>query len=170
MLRLGGLELSGGWLSFTSVVLRVALTVGTAVVLIGVTSFRGLCAALQRWHVPEVFTTQLLLLYRYLSVLGEEGSRLVRARALRSFGRRGRSLRVHRQLVAQLLSRSLERARRIHLAMLSRGFSGRLHWSRGWSFGWRDLAFVLTWCGLFLLFRTVDLVQGLGAWLQTVAP
>ncbi|MBE0617670.1 MAG: cobalt ECF transporter T component CbiQ, partial [Proteobacteria bacterium] len=89
LLHLGELEVSGGWVSFFSIQVRFCLTVGTALVLIAVTSFQGLCAALQRLGVPQVLTVQLLFLYRYLFVLGEEAVRLVRARALRSFGGRG---------------------------------------------------------------------------------
>ena len=37
--------------------------------------------------LPRLFTAQLLFLYRYLVLLGEETGRLVRARELRAFGR-----------------------------------------------------------------------------------
>ncbi len=167
--QLGPLTLTGGWLSFTSILLRVALTAGTGLVLIGVTSFRGLCAALQRCGVPTVLTTQLLLLYRYLFVLGDEASRLLRAHALRSFSGRGPSLPVYSSLIACLLLRSIDRARRVHLAMLSRGFTGTLPWQAHWRFGIPDLLFVVAWTGLLLLCRLINLPQALGLWLTGIA-
>ncbi|NTV76320.1 MAG: hypothetical protein HGA66_19220, partial [Holophaga sp.] len=73
------------WISFLSILLRFALTTMAALVLIATTSFTGICAALERLGMPDVLATQLLLLYRYLLVLGEETMRMARARALRLF-------------------------------------------------------------------------------------
>ncbi len=165
VLHLGTLAVTGGWLSFTSVLLRVALTVGTGLVLIGVTGFRDLCSALQRCGVPAVLTTQLLLLYRYLFVLGEEATRLQRARALRSFKGRGFGLQVYTSMAGSLLLRSIDRARRIHLAMLARGFTGELHWRQRRRFGVPDLLFVPGWCTVLVLCRVHDLPLTLGRWI-----
>jgi len=169
VLHLGRVAISGGWISFSAIVVKALLTISTALVLIGVTSFRKLCAALQQLGVPRVLTTQLLLVYRYLFVLGEEARRLTRARSLRSFGRRGRQLAVHRQLVGRLLLRTLERAQRVHQAMLARGFDGTLHRPETWSLRWSDGVFVASWCSLFVLCRLVDLPRVLGSALMQVA-
>jgi cobalt/nickel transport system permease protein len=165
VLRLGSLPITGGWLSFLSVLLRIALTAGVALVLIGVTSFRGLCSALRRCGVPKLLTVQLLLFYRYLFVLGDEATRMLRARRLRSFNGRGMGLVTYHSLLGHLLLRTLERAKRIHLAMLSRGFTGEIPWLRGWRLGLADLLFVLAWCAAFLLFRLVDVPRTLGQWI-----
>ena len=76
------------------------------------------------------FATQLLLLYRYIFVLGEEALRMTRARSLRSFGRRGMGLRVYAQMLGQLLLRTYARAQRVYLAMLCRGFDGQVRIAR----------------------------------------
>jgi cobalt/nickel transport system permease protein len=89
LLQFGPLEISGGWVSFASILLRFTLTVLAALVLIATTSFTGVCRALDRLGAPKIFVLQLLFLYRYLFVLIDEAQRLVRARALRSFGGRG---------------------------------------------------------------------------------
>lgn len=153
MLQVGPLLISGGWLSFLSILLRFCLTIGTAVVLIAITSFAGLCLGLQRLAAPRVFTVQLLFLYRYLFVLGDEAMRLVRARALRSFGARGMGLRSYGSMVGHLLLRTLERARRIHLAMCCRGFTGEIHTSRALHFGRGEILFAAGWTTAFLAFR-----------------
>ncbi len=153
MLHLGPLAISGGWVSFTSILLRFCLTIGTVVILIAVTSFDRICLALSRLGFPKVFTIQLLFLYRYIFVLLEEAVRLVRARALRSFGKKGMGIRVYGNLVGHLLIRTLSRARRIHLAMCCRGFTGEVHSLRKLRMRMGDILFTGTWVILFLSFR-----------------
>jgi len=163
LLHLGPVGISGGWVSFASILVRFCLTIGTAFLLIATTSFQGLCLGLQRLGAPRVLTVQLLFLYRYIFVLGGEAVRLVRARALRSFGRRGTGLRVFGSLVGHLLVRTLARAQRIHLAMLSRGFDGEVRVLRRLRIGPAEVAFTLAWCAAFAAMRFVNLPQLLGA-------
>lgn len=163
LMTLGPLAVSGGWLSFVSIILRAVLTVGTALALVAVTGFSGVCMALERFGVPQAFVVQLLFLYRYIFVLGDEGLRMARARELRSFAGRGMGLRVYGSLVGSLLLRTWERAERIHMAMLSRGFRGEFHIRRECRFGRRELLFTLGWCAIFMLLRFVNVPQLIGA-------
>jgi len=162
LLHLGGLTVSGGWVSFASILLRFALTVTAALGLIACTGFNTVCMALGRLGAPRVFVVQLLFLYRYLFVLAEEGLRMVRARSLRSFSGRGTGIKVYGSMLGQLLLRTMDRAQRIHQAMLCRGFDGQLRVSRRFSPGPADAAFVLGWLGFFALARSVNLAQLLG--------
>lgn len=162
LLRLDGITLSGGWVSYLSILLRFALTVTAALVLIATTGFHGVCVALRRIGVPAAMTVQLLLAYRYLFVLASEGARMVRARSLRSFRRQGEGLTPYASLVGHLLLRTIDRAQRVHRAMLARGFSGELHSPTPLRFRPRDTLFLLGWSGAFLLFRLVNLPQWLG--------
>jgi cobalt/nickel transport system permease protein len=168
MLRIGPVAVSGGWLSFASILARFLLTVSAGLVLVGTTSFRGVCRALERLGLPSVLSTQLLFLHRYLFVLGEEAARMSRARALRSFGGRGSGLRVYGSLVGHLLLRALGRGQRIHLAMRCRGFDGRIRSLREPSPGLRDAAFVLGWSAFFLAARSGNLSLPLGRFLLEV--
>jgi cobalt/nickel transport system permease protein len=126
MLQLGPIVVSGGWVSLTSLLLRFCLTISAALVLIATTGFNAVCQALQQLGMPTLFTVQLLLLYRYLFVLVEEGQRIHRARALRSFEGRGLGMRTFGHLTGSLLLRTLDRGQRIHRAMLCRGFNGTM--------------------------------------------
>lgn len=162
LLQLGGITLSGGWISYASILLRFALTVTAALALIATTSFHGVCVALRRIGVPAPMTVQLLLAYRYLFVLASEGGRMARARSLRSFHRRGEGLAAYGSLVGHLLLRTIDRAQRIHRAMLARGFSGELHSPTPLHFRTRDTLFLLGWSAAFLLFRLINLPQWLG--------
>jgi cobalt/nickel transport system permease protein len=120
--HLVGLPLTGGWVSFASICARVLLTTSAAVLLIGTTGMQRVCAGIERLGVPDVFTTQLLLLYRYIFVLVEETLRLSRARSLRSFGKRGMGMTVYGNILGHLLLRTIARAQRVYEAMRCRGF------------------------------------------------
>ncbi|MDZ4063693.1 MAG: cobalt ECF transporter T component CbiQ, partial [Coriobacteriia bacterium] len=160
--HVGGLGISGGWVSYGSILVRFALTTGAALVLIGTTGMTGVCMALEKLGAPDVFVTQLLFLYRYIFVLAEEALRMARARALRSFGNRGMGLTVYGQILGHLLLRTYDRARRIYRAMLCRGFDGHIRTLRQLQFNTRDAAFLLGWSGAFVLFRlyNVPLLAG----------
>jgi cobalt/nickel transport system permease protein len=159
---IGGFGVSGGWISFASILVRFVLTTTAALVLVATTGFGGVCYALERFRVPDVVVTQLLLLYRYIFVLGEEALRMTRARSLRSFDGRGTGLRVYGRQLGHLLLRTYARASRLYQAMLARGFDGRIRVVRRPRFGSRDLAFVAGWSGIFVLFRLVDVPTVLG--------
>ncbi len=164
--RLGGVILTGGWVSFASILLRSALTLSVALLLVAVTGMPALCAAMERLGVPRAFAVQLLFLYRYLFVLAEEALRMTRARELRSFGRRGRGMRAASSMLGHLLLRTLDRAERIYHAMKSRGFTGEVRVLRPMRPGWGDAAFVLGWCAFFAAVRTWNLPR-LAGWMLT---
>ncbi|MRR13059.1 hypothetical protein EG835_11510 [bacterium] len=156
LVHLGNVGVAGGWVSFASILLRFALTTAAALVLIATTSFAGVCAALSRLGMPDVLSTQLLLLYRYIFVLGEEAMRMARARALRSFGRRGMGMRVYATMLGSLLLRTYDRARRVYSAMLARGFDGTVRAIKTPAFAARDAVFVLGWSSVLIGMRVFD--------------
>lgn len=166
LLVIGGIEVAGGWLSFTSIVTRFVLTVGAALVLIAGTGMLPLAAALGALGVPNVLTAQLLFLYRYAFVLGGEAARMNTARELRSNGQRAR-LASYGPLLGHLLLRAFGRAQRIDLAMRARGFDGQVRSPRPMRWTSRDTAFVLGWCAFFALARAIDLPHALGRMLGT---
>lgn len=159
LLYLGPVPISGGWVSFLSIMLRFTLTVTSALLLVATTGFNGVCLALERLGAPKAFVVQLLFLHRYVFVLGDEATRLTRARSLRSFEGRGMGVRVFSSLAGQLLLRTLDRARRIHLAMLCRGFDGEVRQAGSLRFSRGDLAYTVGWSSLFALLRVYDVPQ-----------
>ncbi|MCM2265575.1 MAG: cobalt ECF transporter T component CbiQ [Desulfuromonadales bacterium] len=162
LLQLGPLDIWGGWLSCLSIIVRTILTVAAAVTLVAITGFPAICEALERLGMPRVFAVQLLFLYRYIFVLTDEGGRVARARQLRSCGKRGQGLRHFGPLLGHLLLRTWERAERIHMAMLARGFTGEVHARRRGRFGGREVLFLLGWSALFVALRLYNFPQFLG--------
>lgn len=149
----GAREISAGWFSFASILIRFVLTVSAALILIASTGIHRLCAGLERMKVPSLFAVQILFLYRYLFVIGEEGLRMTRSVQIRSAGPGKPTLRTYGSLAGTLLIRSMDRAQRVYLAMVSRGFDGQvrmLHTSRP---GLRDALFLFGWSAFFVLVR-----------------
>ena len=93
--------------------------------LVASTPLPRIAAALAWLRLPRLLVAVLLLTWRYLFVLVEEGARMLRARRCRAPGRRV-GVREAGRLLGVLLSRALQRAERIHRAMLARGFRGTL--------------------------------------------
>ena len=162
LIHLGSFGISGGWISFASILVRSMLTVGAAFILVGTTGFTAICRALRRLGMPQVFSIQLLFLYRYMFVLAEESDRASLARELRSCGTKGQGIASFSSLMGHLLLRTWQRAERIHSAMQARGFSGELHAARPSHFGTPELSFCLGWSALFIVLRmqNVSLLVG----------
>jgi cobalt/nickel transport system permease protein len=157
-----GVSVSAGWVSFLSILLKFALTISAALLLIATTSFSGVCHALRRLGFPALFVSQLLFLYRYLFVLMEETMRIIRARDMRSFGKRGTGLRVFARLIGILFLRTVDRAERVYYAMLSRGFQGDMPALKRSRIVWPDLAFLTAMIAGLWVFRFFPVTESFG--------
>lgn len=162
ILAIGSVTVSGGWVSFLAILLRFMLAIGALLLLIAVTGMTPLCRAAGQLGTPTPFVVQLLMLYRYLFLLVDEGGRMVRARSLRSFGGRGLGLKVYGQVVGHLLLRSLDRGHRIHQAMLLRGFNGEIPTATPGVMQPRDWGFLVGWCGVFIALRFLPVADWIG--------
>jgi cobalt/nickel transport system permease protein len=149
----GSREISAGWFSFASILIRFLLTVSAALILVASTGIHRLCAGLERMGVPSLFAVQILFLYRYLFVIGEEALRMIRSVRIRSAGPGKPTLRTYGSLAGTLLIRSMDRAQRVYRAMVSRGFNGQVHILHRSSPGLRDAIFLFGWTAFFLLVR-----------------
>ena len=161
-MRVGAVEISRGWLAFGSLLVRGILAIATATALVAVTGFGDVCLALDRLGLPRIFVQQLLFLYRYLFVVGEETQRSLLARELRSHGR-SMTWREYPSFIGNLLLRSWERAERIHIALLARGFRGTLPAKPHATSGFAAWIFLLGWFCFFLACRRFPLPRLLGA-------
>lgn len=120
-----GLLLGGSKEVFWQVTVKMVLCVGAAIWLSATTPFTQLLDALRKLKVPSLLTIMLSFMFRYLFVLAEEAMRMSRAyqsrcpkkQTLRDAVNIGR-------LAGALMLRTYDRAERIYLAMLSRGFDG----------------------------------------------
>jgi cobalt/nickel transport system permease protein len=159
---IGPLVISGGWLSFISIMIRFLLTVSAALVLVACTGIFRLGAGLEQIGLPRIFAVQLLFLYRYLFVVADEGYRMVCGLELRTCGPAASGFRVYGSIVGHLLLRSMTRAERIYRAMVMRGFSGEIRIMRKTSFKPADWVFLLGCLAFFMAARFWNLAAGLG--------
>ena len=99
------------------------------------------------------------MVYRYLEVLLQEALTMQRARQARSYGRSAFKASMWGPFVGQLLLRSIERSRRINMAMKARGFNGSL--SVGMRSQWDTSATVycLIWIPLLIALRFIDITS-----------
>ncbi len=162
VLYIGDIGISGGWLSFVSIVIRFALTVSVALLLVACTGINRLCAGMERLGLPKVFSVQLQLLYRYLFVIADEGLRMMHSVELRSVGKRAMRIRTYVSLIGHLLVRAMDRAQRVYQAMVSRGFDGQVRILRPTSMRFQDLAFLFGWILFFAVARYWNLSELLG--------
>ncbi|HUQ70451.1 MAG TPA: energy-coupling factor transporter transmembrane component T [Planctomycetaceae bacterium] len=81
---------------------------------------------LARWRVPAALSIVLSFMLRYVALLWEEHERLLRAQRSRAGGPHGRwtEWRAAIERLGLLVLRALDRAERVHRAMLARGWSG----------------------------------------------
>ncbi len=168
LLRVGPMVISGGWISFISILLKFVLTVTAVLSVVALTGFNAVCQALVKLGVPRFFALQLLFFYRYIFVLCDEAERMVRARSLRSFKSAAMGFSLFISFVGQLLLRTLERAERIYLAMRCRGFDGHIRMIKSMSIRRNDVIFVFAWLTIFIFLRYINVPLRLGGLLMGV--
>lgn len=158
LLMWGGVVIAGGWVSFASIVLRFLLAVTAVLALVATTGIHDICAVLMRAGVPRILVLQLLLLYRYLSLLLEEAYRIEQAYLLRSGGHgRGVAPKVWGSLAGGLLIRTFDRARKIYDSMLCRGFTGEIHFLRPASMNAGSLCYLAGWTVFIVCARFINI-------------
>ena len=108
---------------FAALLARATLCLFAMVLFSSTTRFTDLLRVLWRLRVPALLVTTLALMHRYLFLLVDEMSRMLRARRSRTFAP-GRAVawRAGTAVAAGLFIRSTERAERIYGAMCARGW------------------------------------------------
>jgi cobalt/nickel transport system permease protein len=128
--------------TLAAVAAKSAIGIASAVLLIATTSFPATLQGLDAMRAPRLLTLIAGLMYRYLFVIADEVDRTRSALAARAYrprhvlqaGALGRA-------AASLFLRSYSRGERVHLAMLARGFDGRMPRARELALTPADLAF-----------------------------
>jgi cobalt/nickel transport system permease protein len=109
------------------VLVKNSLALFTILILAGVTPLPELLVALRKLGVPLVLVTTLQFMDRYRHVLTDELGRMATARRARAFSRRpAMASAMLSGLIGILFLRAMERAERVHSAMVARGWSGEL--------------------------------------------
>ncbi|POM27750.1 Energy-coupling factor transporter transmembrane protein EcfT [Actinomadura rubteroloni] len=122
-LRLSEDGLWGAW----NILAKGTLGVVASLLLAATTEPRVLLLGVERLRMPRLITQIAAFMLRYVDVVTAELQRMRVARAARGFQARDlRATRVLARSLGALFLRSYERGERVHLAMLSRGYSGQM--------------------------------------------
>lgn len=123
-----GLSLSqAGLLGAWGLLAKGTLGVLASVLLAATTEPLALLRGLERLRMPQQLVQIMAFMVRYLDVVTDEMRRMHVARTARGFTARDpRQWPVLARSAGALFIRSYERGERVHLAMLSRGYTGRL--------------------------------------------
>ncbi len=116
-----------GMLAAWALVAKATLGVVISILLGATTTTADMVAGLRRLHAPDLLVQIFASMIRYIHVVGAEAARMARARRARGFSAAGpRSWPVLGRSLGTLFIRSYERGERVHLAMLSRGYTGTM--------------------------------------------
>jgi cobalt/nickel transport system permease protein len=115
--------LYGAW----NIAIKGTLGVLASLLLAGTTTMRDLILGLDRLRVPAIFTQIATFMLRYLDILAEDARRMRIARLSRGYDPRFLwQVKAFAVSIGALFLRAFERGERVYLAMLSRGYAGRL--------------------------------------------
>ena len=143
-------------LSFNQLIFSILLTfkcflsVIAGLLLIATTGINDITSGLKRLKVPSLFVTQIMLLYRYIALMLEEGHRIVSAYKLRSGDNKGIKMKDFQGILGAMLLRSIDRGENVYEAMKLRGFNGKYYSGNKQDFNLIDLMYMLIALNLFV--------------------
>jgi cobalt/nickel transport system permease protein len=150
------------------VILSAQITLKSNAILLSLIALTGtsylatLGYALNHLKVPDKIIYLFLITYRYIFVIEQEYQRLIRAARVRCFepGTNLHTYRTYAYLIGMIFVRASARAERVYHAMLCRGFDGKFHALREFTFKKSDLVWTFV-LGLSLIF------MGYLEWIRT---
>ena len=162
-----GIATTTGILSMITLMVKGILTVLASYLLIATTTIEKICYGLSVIHVPQVLITQILLTYRYISLLLNEVHLITSAYSLRAPKQKGIHFKVWGTLTGQLLLRSMDRATVVYESMTLRGYEGNFSYmGRRVRFALSDIVYFVIWLGIFILCRKVPIIWLAGSILR----
>ena len=116
-----------GLLAGAAIIAKGTLGLLVAITLSGSTKAREIIGGLERLRLPALMVQIATFMLRYVNVVSDEMERMKVARMSRGFEAKGiADWKILTQAAGALFIRSYERGERVHLAMLSRGYTGSM--------------------------------------------
>lgn len=123
-LQLGPVAVPVGLAALAVLLLKAMGGVLASYLLLATTTLEKLACALQKLAVPKILIVSLLLTWRYLVLLLQEGRRMGTAYQLRAPESHGIPWKISGSLLGLLFLRSMDRAQLVYESMKLRGFTG----------------------------------------------
>jgi len=131
-----------GILILQNILIKSWLSVLSLTILTSTTKFSFLLKALETLKIPRVLILIASFFYRYMFLLVDQIMKIKNARDSRSFKKNPLyQFKVIGYMIGELFIRTYERAERIYLAMLSRGFNGTIYTLESFRINRFDLCF-----------------------------
>lgn len=156
--ELGFIRINSGVISMLTLMMKGCFTVIATYLLVATTSIEKICYALRLLHLPKIFVTQVLLTYRYITVLLEEADRITQAYSLRAPRQKGVHFKVWGSLIGQLLLRSIDRANAVFESMTLRGYQGEFRYLDKLRIRWRDALYLLIWLTVIFVVKKIPII------------
>lgn len=159
---LGRLTITTGIISMLTLMMKGIFSVLASYLLIATTNIEKICYAMRLLHIPSIIVTQVLLTYRYITVLLKEANRITQAYALRAPNQKGVYYKVWGSLAGQLLLRSMDRAGEVYESMCLRGYKGEFCDKDRITCKKKDYLYLIVWGGILLFLRLVPVMTVVG--------
>ena len=163
VMNIGGFAVTGGIASAPVIMLKIIYSVMAAYLLIASSGMEEICASLRRLHVPDIIVTQILLMYRYISLLLREAKTTFEAYSLRAPKQKGLHFKTWGTVTGQLLLRTIDRADAVYESMLLRGYKDSIVFSGDSEVKFSDTVFLLICCAAFFALRFSDIINIIGS-------
>lgn len=162
-LQLGSITVRAGIISMITLIIKGMLTVFASYLLIVTTNIEKICYALRLVHCPKIIVTEILLIYRYITVFMQEVGKVTRAYSMRAPKHKGIHFKAWGSLAGSILLRSVDRAQAIFDSMCMRGYNGNFAYiGTKQKFRTADAIFLVIWTVAFILFRKFPVIIILG--------
>ncbi len=159
---IGRIAITEGVISFCSLLLKTILTVMFVLILVSTTSMNDLLYTLIGFHFPSIIVIQIMMTYRYMSILLEEISVMYHAYLLRAPKEKGIKLKDMGPFLGQLILRSFDRADRIYQAMKCRGFEGGITFSKQEKLKLNGWIIIVSVGSILLVLRFINVSEMIG--------
>ncbi len=165
MFQVGSLTVTAGMISMVTLIMKAAFAVFASYLLIVTTSIENICFALRKMHIPKIFVTLIMLIYRYIILMLKETERVTQSYALRAPGQKGIHYKVWGTLAGQMLLRSMDRAESVYESMTLRGFHGEFYLQGRKQMTGKSVRYALFWAAALLGLRIFPVFEMAGSFL-----
>ncbi len=151
------MQIKGSILICANIIIKFILTMSALTALTATTPFSSLLYGLEKMYVPRLLILQLAVLYRYIFLLIDVSGRYLRsysARSLRYLGFR-REATIRSAMIGSILISSLDISERVNLAMIARGFDGKIRTLSQEKIRGKDLLFATIVCVYLVVLKAI---------------
>lgn len=158
----GTMQIKAGVISMITLIIKGVFTVLASYILVATTTIEKICYAMRMLHIPKIFVTEIMLIYRYITLLLTQAHTMSDAYALRAPGQKGVHYKVWGSFVGQLILSSVDRADNIYNAMNLRGYNGEFYCEKI-PVVKRDIIFLIIWLTIFVVCRAINVLSLIGS-------